>query len=142
MKKKLMILSMILCLLMAPMTSWASSAEYSAGQVMPRYAYVDLVNTLFSIDNSGTATAIVRVYENPDDPFDYSKLTVYLKKTTGTTVKTWTATKYPNSGGYFNWSGTYELTSKGTYYIKAVNKLYVDDKLSETITTTSVNQTY
>lgn len=141
MKKKLIILSMILCLLMAPMTSWASSVEYSAGQVMPRYTYVDGINTLLGI-SSGTATAAVQVYENPADPFDYSKLTVYLKKTTGTTVKTWTATKYPNSGGYFSWSGTYKLTSRGTYYIKAVNKLYVDGELSETITTTSVNQTY
>lgn len=141
MKKKLIILSMILCLLMAPLSAWASSGEYSTGQVMPRYAYVDGINTLFNISGS-TATGVVTVYENTSDPFDYSKLTVYLKKTTGTTVKTWTATKYPNSGGYFTWTDTYKLTSKGTYYIKAVNKLYVDDELSETITTTSVNQTY
>ena len=141
MKKKLMILTMILCLLMMPLSAWASSGEYTTGQVTPRYAYVDGINTLLGI-SSGTATGVVTVYENTSDPFDYSKLTVYLKKTTGTTVKTWTATKYPNSGGYFTWTGTYDLTSTGTYYIKAVNKLYVDGELSETITTTSVNQTY
>lgn len=141
MKKKLIILSMILCLLMTPMASWASSAEYSTGQVMPRYAYVDGINTLFNISGS-TATGVVTVYENTSDPFDYSKLTVYLKKTNGTIVKTWTATKYPNSSGYFTWTDTYKLTARGSYYIKAVNKLYVDDELSETISTTSVSQTY
>jgi len=141
MKKKLLILSMILCLLMTPIAAWASSAEYSTGQVMPRYAYVDGINTLLGI-SSGTATAVVTVYENTSDPFDYSKLTVYLKKTNGTRVKTWTATKYPNSSGYFTWTDTYKLLARGSYFIEAVNKLYVDGKLSETIITYSVSQTY
>lgn len=142
MKKKLMILGMVLCLLITPLSAWASSAEYSTGETAtPYYTYVNAVQTVLSI-SGGTATGIVTVYENPNKPFDYSKLTVYLKKSSGTTVKTWTTTKYLNSYGYFKWTDTYDLTSKGTYYIKAVNRLYKNGVLSETITTTSVNQTY
>lgn len=142
MKKKLLIIGMILCLLMTPLAAWADSAVYSMGEtVTPRYATVNVVNTILNI-TSGTAQAAVTVFENPNDPFDYSKITVYLKKSSGTTVKTWTATKYPSSAGLFSWSGSYDLTSRGTYYIKAVNKLYQDDELIETITTTSLEDTY
>jgi len=142
MKKKLIILGMVLCLLTTPLAAWADSATYSTGEtVMPRYTYVNGINTTFGIVD-GTAGCSITVYEKAASPFDYSKLTVYLKKSSGTTVKTWTATKYPSSSGYFNWSKTYELTARGSYYIKAVNKLYKNDSLVETITTTSVTDTY
>lgn len=142
MKKKLLILTMTLCLLMIPLAAWADSATYSNGEtIMPRYTTVAGINTIFNIVD-GNAQGAVTVYQRDADPFDYSKLTVYLKKSSGTTVKTWTATKYPNSMGYFNWSGSYDLTSKGTYYLEAKNKLYQDDELIETITTTSVYKTY
>lgn len=142
MKKKLLIIGMVLSLLMTPLAAWADSASYSAGEtVSPRYTTVFGINTIFNI-TSGTAEGAVTVQQRDANPFDYSKITVYLKKSSGTTVKTWTATKYPNSMGYFTWSGSYDLTSRGTYYIKAVNKLYQDDELIETITTTSLEDTY
>lgn len=142
MKKKLLALIMTFCLLMTPMTAWADSATYSTGEtVSPRYTTVFGINTIFNIVD-GTAQGAVTVEQRDANPFDYSKITVYLKKSSGTTVKTWTATKYPNSAGIFTWSGSYDLTSRGTYYIKAVNKLYQDDELIETITTTSLEDTY
>lgn len=143
MKKKLLLMGMILCLLMTPLAAWADSAAYSTGDaVTPRYTTVAGINTIFGITDDGVAEGAVTVTERYANPFDYSKLTVYLKKSSGTTVKTWTATKYPNSMGYFTWSNSYDLTSKGTYYIEAVNKLYQNDKLIETITTKSVYDSY
>lgn len=142
MKKKLLILTMTFCLLMTPLAAWADSATYSTGETAtPWYTTVAGINTIFNITD-GTAQGVVTVYQRTANPFDYSKITVYLKKSSGTTVKTWNATKYPNSAGHFNWTGSYDLTSKGTYYIKAVNKLYQDDELIETITTTSLEDTY
>ena len=142
MKRRLIALGMICCMLMAPVTVWGNTSAYSSEEIAtPWYTYVNVVNTILSIDD-GVATCHVKVFENSSKPFDYSKLTVYLKKSSGTTVKTFTATKYPSSLGYFTWTDTYNLTAKGTYYIKAVNKLYKDGSLVETITTTSVNQTY
>ncbi len=143
MRRKLMIIGMILCLLMVPMSAWADSSEFTtAGSVQPRYTYVNVVHTMLSINSSGVATCVVSIDENPDNPFTYSKLTVYIKKSSNdSTVKTFTATKY-STNGYFTWSDTYKLTAKGTYYIKAVNKLYKNGNLVETITTSSVTDTY
>jgi len=142
MKKKIISICMVLCLLMSPTIVWAESSTYSTGEtVSPRYAYVNVVNTIFGIVD-GSACCSVTVYENSNKPFDYSKLTVYLKKSSGTTVKTWTATKYPDVYGDFTWTGSYKLTARGSYYIKAVNKLYKNGSLVETITTTSVTDTY
>lgn len=142
MKKKLTILSMVLCLLMMPVATWGETSTYATeDEIMPCYTYVNMINTLFGITD-GVAMPSVVVYENVAKPFDYSKLTVYLKNSSGTTVKTWTATKYLNSLGYFTWTTEYDLTTKGTYYIKAVNKLYKNGSLVETITTTSVTDTY
>lgn len=142
MRKTFMIFGLVMCLLMIPLTAWGESVTYGMEKsVTPRYAYVNVVNTTFGIE-SGTALCSITVYQNTAKPFDYSKLTVYLKKSSGTTVKTWTATKYPNSMNYFNWNKEYDLTARGSYYIKAVNKLYKNDKLVETITTTSVTDTY
>lgn len=143
MKKKLLVIGMILCLLMTPLAAWADSATYSTGETAtPWYTSVAAINTILNITSDGTAQGAVTVYQKNSNPFDYSKITVYLKKSSGTTVKTWTATKYPSSAGLFSWSGSYDLTSRGTYYIKAVNKLYQDDELIETITTTSLEDTY
>lgn len=140
--KKLMILSMVICLLMTPLAAWADSSEYSTDAVvMPRYTHVNSIKTIFGI-TEGTAACSVTVFENTANPYDYTKLTVYLKKSSGTTVKTWTATGYPNASNYYRWSKTYALTTRGSYYIKAVNKLYKNGSLVETITTTSVTDTY
>ena len=142
MKKRLVVVGMILCLLITPMAAWGESSIYSTGEVVtPYYTHANMVKTIFSITD-GTAVCSITVYEKAASPFDYSKLTVYLKKSSGTTVKTWTATKYPNSMNYFNWNKEYALTARGSYYIKAVNKLYKNGSLVETITTTSVTDTY
>ena len=140
MKKKLIILSMICCLLMAPATAWADSGT---GVIQPRWSHVDFIHTIFGISSTGLATCYVSVDENPGDPFTYSKLTVYIKKASNdATVKTFTVTKYPDASGFFNWTDTYQLTAKGTYYIKATNKIYKNGTLKETIHTMSVNDTY
>ena len=141
MKKKLLIIGIIICLLMTPVAAWADSSFYTTGDsIMPRYTCVNGINTTFGI-SEGTAGISITVQEKANNPFDYSKLTVYLKKSSGTTIKTWTATCYPSLGD-FTWRKTYALTSRGTYYVKAVNKIYKNGSLVETITTTSVNQTY
>ena len=138
MKKKALILFLIACLLMAPTTAWADSST-----AQPRYTYVDVIHTMFGISSSGLATCYVSLNEDATKTFTYSKLTVYIKRySDDTTVKTFTATKYPNSGGYFSWTGEYQLTSRGTYYIKATNKLYKNGNLVETIHTSSVRDTY
>ena len=138
MRKKLIILSMICCLLLAPATAWADS-----GSVQPRWSHVDVIHTVFGISSSGLATCYVSLDENPGDTFTYSKLTVCIKKASNdATVKTFTATKYPNASGHFDWTGTYQLKERGTYYIKATNKIYKNGTLKETIHTMSVNDTY
>ncbi|MBR3755873.1 MAG: hypothetical protein IKK48_02080 [Firmicutes bacterium] len=138
MKKKATILLLIACLLMAPATAWADS-----NMVQPRYTYVDVIHTMFGISSSGLATCYVSLNEDTNKNFTYSKLTVYIKRySDDTTVKTFTATKYPDAGGYFSWTDEYQLKSRGTYYIKATNKLYKNGNLVETIHTSSVRDTY
>lgn len=140
MKKKATVIFLVACLLMAPATAWADSG---GSTVQPRYTYVDLIHTLFGISSSGVATCYVSLEEDSTKTFTYSKLTVYIKRySDDTTVKTFTATKYPDSTGYFYWEDTYQLKSRGTYYIKATNKLYKNGNLVETIHTTSVTDTY
>ena len=139
MKKRLLVLTMICCLLMAPTSAWANSSD----AVQPRYTYVDIIHTIVDINSSGLATCYVSVADNPSKSFTYSKLTVYVKRSSdGTTVKTFTATKYPDQYGFFDWTGTYQLTKRGTYYIQATNKLYKNGNLVETIHTSSVDDTY
>lgn len=138
MKKKAMILFLIACLLMAPATSWADSST-----AQPRYTYVDMIHTIFGITSSGVASCYVSLSEDATKTFTYSKLTVYVKRySDDTTVKTFTATKYPDATGFFEWVGEYQLKSRGTYYIKATNKLYKNGSLVETIHTSSVRDTY
>lgn len=140
MKRKAMILLMVACLLTVPASAWADS---SSVVVQPRYTYVDVIHTLFGISSSGLATCHVSLNEDTNKTFTYSKLTVYIKRySDDATVKTFTATKYPSAGGSFYWEDTYQLSSRGTYYIKATNKLYKNGNLVETIHTTSVTDTY
>lgn len=139
MKRKLMVLFMICCLLAAPASAWADSGNV----VQPRYTYVDSIHTIFGITSGGVASWYVSLEEDSTKTFTYSKLTVYLKRSSDDkTIKSWTATKYPNDTGFFDWSGTYQLTSRGEYYIKATNKLYKNGNLVETIHTRSQNDTY
>ena len=139
MKKKLVILLMICCLLVAPTSAWADSGSV----VQPRYTYVDVIHTMLGINSSGLATCYVSLNEDNTKTFTYSKLTVYIKKSSNdATVKTFTATKYPDATGNFSWDDSYQLTARGTYYIKATNKLYKNGALVETINTRSVNVTY
>lgn len=139
MKRKLVVLLMICCLLVAPASAWADSGN----TVQPRYTYVDLIHTIFGITEEGVACCYVSVNEDATKTFTYSKLTVYVKRASDDrTVKTFTVTKYPDSYGYFSWSDEYQLTARGTYYMKATNKLYKNGNLVETIHTTSVEDTY
>ena len=139
MKKKLVILLMICSLLMTPASAWADSGT----TVQPRYTYVDVIHTILDIDSNGLATCYVSLLEDATKTFTYSKLTVYIKKSSNdATVKTFTATKYPDATGDFDWTGRYQLTARGIYYIQATNKLYKNGNLVETIHTRSQNQTY
>ena len=139
MKKKLIILLMICSLLMAP----ASARADSGNMVQPRYTYVDVIHTILDINSSGLATCYVSLLEDTNKTFTYSKLTVYIKKSSNdATVKTFTVTKYPDQYGTFSWYDDYQLTTRGTYYIKATNKLYKNGNLVETIHTSSVDVTY
>lgn len=139
MKRKLVVLLMICCLLVAPASAWADSGS----TVQPRYTYVDIIHTIFGISDSGLATCFVSLSEDTVKTFSYSKLTVYVKRgNDDKTVKTFTATKYPDQYGYFTWVKEYQLPARGQYYIKAVNKLYKNGNLVETITTRSVYDTY
>lgn len=139
MKRKLVVLLMICCLLVAPISVWADSGAV----VQPRYTYVDIIHTIFGISSSGVATCYVALEEDTVKQFTYSKLTVYIKRASDDkTVKTFNVTKYPSAGGSFYWTDNYQLTARGTYYIKATNKLYKNGNLVETIHTTSVEDTY
>lgn len=139
MKKKLLALLMICCLLMAPASAWADSSTV----VQPRYTYVDIVHTIFGISSSGLATCYVSLEEDTVKQFTYSKLTVYVKRASDDkTVKSFTATKYPDQAGFFYWATDYQLTARGEYYIKATNKLYKNGTLVETIHTMSQTDTY
>ena len=139
MKRKLIVLLMICCLLAAPASAWADSGS----QVQPRYTYVDIVHTIFGITSSGVASCYVSLEEDSTKTFTYSKLTVYIKRASDDkTIKTYTATKYPDETGHFSWYKEYQLTARGTYYIMATNKLYKNGNLVETIHTSSVDDTY
>ena len=139
MKRRLIVLMMICCLLVAPASAWADSGSV----VQPRYTYVDIIHTIFGITDAGVACCYVSLTEASTKTFTYSKLTVYIKRASDDkTIKTFTATKYPNVDGHFSWSDEYQLTSRGTYYMKATNKLYKNGNLVETIHTTSVDDTY
>ena len=139
MKRKLVVLLMICCLLVAPASAWADSGS----TVQPRYTYVDIIHTIFGINEDGVAVCYVSLSEDSTKTFTYSKLTVYIKRASDDkTVKTFNVTKYPSAGGSFYWTDNYQLTARGTYYIKATNKLYKNGNLVETIHTMSQTDTY
>lgn len=139
MKRKLVVLLMICCLLVAPSSAWADSGN----TVQPRYTYVDIIRTFFGITDSGVACCYVSLEEDTVKTFTYSKLTVYIKRASDDkTIKSYTATKYPDEDGLFDWYKEYQLTARGSYYIKATNKLYKNGNLVETINTRSVYDTY
>lgn len=73
---------------------------------------------------------------------DYAQVTVTVKKSTGTIVKTFTKKVYPDALNRILWADSHSLETKGTYYLHASVKLYKNDKLVETITQNSLSQKY
>lgn len=56
--------------------------------------------------NSGTVSGEVGSYLKAEQTVDYANVTVYIKKSTGTTIKTFTQKIY-HSLGKITWKGTH-----------------------------------
>lgn len=142
MKKVLIVLTFVLCLLLSTMTSWADTELTTKEDPVNILNYVHFreVTTRFSI-NSGVANCATIAPIKSGDTVDYAEVTAYIKKSTGSTVKTFNEKVYP-AAGRITWSDYHKLASRGTYYLQVIVKCYRNGKLIETLNETSKTDTY
>lgn len=134
MKKLFVIALAVLCLMLSTVGAWAE-ADLSA-RVEPgielQYVYVSIPTVTLTISNDGVASCKMSIPIKPGKSIDYGNVTAYLKKNMGTTIKTFTDKVYP-SAGKLTWKDTYDLQSKGSYYVEVEVKCYKDGKLVEIV---------
>lgn len=121
-------------MIFSTMSVWANTVESvkQEPEVETPYAYISGLS-LNLIINGGDAVCIAGMPLKPGQSIEYAQVNAYIKKGSGTTVKTFSQEVYP-VGGKIAWKGSYKLTSKGTYYLHVVVKCYKSGKVVETIT--------
>lgn len=143
MKKLFVIALTILCLMLSTVGVWAEADLSARAEPEMDLQYVNFTRAKasLSISTGGIATCKIEMPLKPDKSVDYGNVTAYLKKNMGTTIKTFTDQVYP-SAGKLTWKDTYDLQSKGSYYVEVEVKCYKDGKLVETVKEQSDVKTY
>lgn len=142
MKKILIVLLFILCLLLSTMTAWADTDLMTKEEPIIESKYVTTDRIVTAIDIlSGNAACETTMKLKPGQDVDYAQVTAYIKKSTGSTAKTFNEKVYPVAGR-ITWKDSYKLISKGTYYLQVIVKCYRNGKLIETLNETSKKDTY
>lgn len=127
--KKVVATIMVLCLSITSFCSVSAVAATTEG-VTPRYNNVSLVDTVISINSSGKLT-ITYSYSGSSSITTKAVITSYVQKKTlglfwtkvdiGTTDDEWVDTIKKSS---YTGARTFQLSSKGTYRVTAIYKIY------------------
>ncbi len=143
MKKLFVIALTILCLMLSTAGAWAEADLSSRAEpgIELQYEYIATPRTTISISQDGIASCQMSMKVKNGKSIDYGNVTAYLKKNMGTTIKTFTDKAYPSAGN-LTWKDTYDLQSKGSYYVEVEVKCYKDGKLVETVKEQSNIKTY
>ncbi len=142
MRKTTIVITVALCLVFSAMPVWANTVESVRPEIVPEtpYAYAGgLSASLVIVNGNVTCTAGMPIKDGKS--IEYAQVNAYIKKNSGTTVKSFSQKVYPK-GGEIAWKGSHKLTSKGTYYLHVVVKCYKLGKVVETITKDSINKAY
>lgn len=142
MRKTTIVITLVLCLVFSAMPVWADTVESVRQEqdIQMPYAYVNWLTLNFTI-TGGNTSCYADMPIKAGKSIEYAQINVYIKKSSGTTVKTFNQKVYPK-GGEIAWKGSHKLTSKGTYYLHVVVKCYKLGKVVETITKDSINKAY
>ena len=127
--KRIFVAILILCLTIVPLSP-VSAAVADGNEIMPYYNNVKSASTVISINSNGKLT-ITYSYSGSPSITTKAVITTYIEKKTlglfwtrvdiGTTNDEWvdTINSYSYSG-----TRTYQLSSKGTYRVTTVYKIY------------------
>ena len=142
MRKTIIVITVVLCLLFSTMPVWAGTVESMRPEqeVQSPYVYVNWLTLNFTI-NGGNASCSANLPIKTGQDIDYAQVNASIKKSSGTTVKTFNQKVYPK-GGEIAWKGSHKLTSRGTYYLHVVVKCYKSGKVVKTITKDSTMKQY
>lgn len=142
MRKVVIILSFVLCLLFSTTVVLAGTDITTKEEPINGSEYVTTDRIVTAIDIlSGNAACETTLKLKPGQDVDYAQVTAYIKKSTGSTVKTFNEKVYPTAGR-ITWSDSHKLASRGTYYLQVIVKCYRNGKLIETLKETSKMDTY
>ncbi|SCK01477.1 Uncharacterised protein [uncultured Eubacterium sp.] len=142
MRKVVIILSFVLCLLFSTTVVLAGTDITTKEEPINGSEYVTTDRIVTAIDIvSGNAACETTLKLKPGQDVDYAQVTAYIKKSTGSTVKTFNEKVYP-AAGRITWSDSHKLASRGTYYLQVIVKCYRNGKLIETLKETSKMDTY
>ncbi len=128
MRKAVIILSFALCLLFSTMTAWAGTDLTTKEEPINGSEYVtaERIGVTLGILN-GNASCKTTIKLKPGQDVDYAQVTAYIKKSTGSTVKTFNEKVYPTAGR-ITWKDSHKLAARGTYYLQVNVKCYRNGK--------------
>ncbi len=144
MRKLVLVMMTIACIMCAlVMPAWADAQQTTKQEpdAELQYTYVERISLGFTITGE-KAKCSMKMPVKTGKNIDYAQVTMTVKKSSGTTVKTFQKKVYPDGFGYIEWSGSHSLEDRGTYYLHANVKLYKNSKLVETVTGDSLSQKY
>lgn len=142
MRKTTIVITVVLCLIFSAMPIWADTVESVRPEqdAQSPYAYANWLTLNFTI-NGGNTSCYANMPIKAGKSIEYAQVNAYIKKSSGTTVKSFSQKVYPK-GGEIAWKGSHKLTGKGTYYLHVVVKCYKSGKVVETITKDSSVKQY
>lgn len=138
----MMTIACMMCTLVMPAWADAQQAAKQEPDAELQYTYIGRIDVRFSITSKGLAKGSIKMPLKPGKDVDYAQVTMTIKKSSGTTVKTFTEKVYPDGFGSIEWNDSHGLADRGTYYLHANVKLYKNSKLVETVTGNSLSQKY
>lgn len=142
MRKTTIVITVVLCLIFSAMPVWANTVESvrPEQEVQLPYVYANWLTLNFTI-NGGNTSCFANMPIKDGKSIEYAQINAYIKKSSGTTVKSFSQKVYPK-GGEIAWKDSHKLTSRGTYYLHVVVKCYKSGKAVETITKETAIKTY
>ena len=144
MRKLVLVMMTIACIMCAlVMPAWANAQQSTKQEpdAELQYTYVERISLGFTITGE-KAKCSMKMPLKTGKNIDYAQVTMTVKKSSGTTVKTFTKKVYPDEIGRISWADSHNLEDRGTYYLHANVKLYKNSKLVETVTGDSLSQKY
>ena len=142
MKKIIMILMIITIIFSSISMCFASEVKMNEDQT-PWYVVTNKYNATFSINNSGMANISCGLTPKATSTIDEVTMRFVVKNISGSIVfdKTYDAVWSSLRGQYIS-SDTYQLKKRGTYSCTITMKCYKNDDLLETITSSTLTDTY